>query len=75
MGSGELVLQLLNGAIRHVTFAISQLESGKYSNVHARILRAHDVVADLRNAPGLPSGVRGNLQAAYGYLGDALRNT
>ena len=67
---GKLVVMLFNGAIQRAEEAKRQLSKGKTEGVHNNLLRAQDIVAELRGALNMKAGgeVARNLDRLYEYF-------
>ncbi|MCC6698200.1 MAG: flagellar export chaperone FliS [Candidatus Hydrogenedentes bacterium] len=67
---GKLVVMLFNGAIQRAEEAKRQLSKGKTEGVHNNLLRAQDIVAELRGALNMKAGgeVARNLDRIYEYF-------
>ncbi len=66
---GKLVLLLFNGAIQRAEEAKRQLEQGKTEAVHNNLIRAQEIVAELRGALNMKTGdIAANLDRIYEYF-------
>lgn len=67
---GKLVVMLFNGAIQRAEEAKRQLSRGKTEGVHNNLLRAQDIIAELRGALNMKSGgdLAKNLDRVYEYF-------
>jgi flagellar protein FliS len=66
---GKLVVMLFNGAIQRAEEAKRQLTKGKCDAVHNNLVRAQDIVAELRGALNMNAGpVADNLDRVYEYF-------
>jgi flagellar protein FliS len=67
---GKLVVMLFNGAIQRAEEAKRQLSRGKTEGVHNNLLRAQDIIAELRGALNMKSGgdLARNLDRVYEYF-------
>src|SRR5512134_2727491 len=67
---GKLVVMLFNGAIQRAEEAKRQLSKGKTEGVHNNLLRAQDIVAELRGALNMKAGgeIARNLDRLYEYF-------
>ncbi|MBN2310441.1 MAG: flagellar export chaperone FliS [Candidatus Hydrogenedentes bacterium] len=66
---GKLIVMLFNGAIQRAEEAKRQLEKGRYEGVHNNLIRAQDIIGELRNALDMKAGeVAGNLDRLYEYF-------
>jgi flagellar protein FliS len=60
---------LYNGAIKNAEEARLAIESGDLEIVHARLIRAQEIITELRSALNFEAGeVAGNLDRVYDYL-------
>jgi flagellar secretion chaperone FliS len=72
---GKLVVMLFNGAIKRAEEAKRQLEKGKFDLVHNNLVRAQDILAELRSALNMNTGeVAKNLDRIYEYFQHLLIN-
>jgi len=66
---GKLIIMLYNGAIQRAEEAKRQLEKGKLQEAHNNLLRAQDIVAELRGSLNMNAGaVAENLSRIYEYF-------
>lgn len=66
---GKLVVMLFNGAIQRAEEAQRQLESGRVEGVHNNLIRAQDIIAELRSALNMKAGeIARNLDRIYEYF-------
>jgi flagellar secretion chaperone FliS len=66
---GKLIIMLLNGAIQRAEEAKRQIEKGSCESVHKNLIRAQDIIAELRNALNMQAGdVVDNLDRIYEYI-------
>lgn len=66
---GKLILMLFNGAIKRAEEAKRQMEKGKFEGVHNNLIRAQDIIAELRNALNMKAGpIAANLDRIYEYF-------
>ena len=66
---GKLIVMLFNGAIKRAEEAKRQLERDKREGVHNNLIRAQEIVAELRGALNLQAGpVAKNLDRIYEYF-------
>lgn len=66
---GKLIVMLFNGAIKRAEEAKRQLAKGKNEAVHNNLIRAQDILAELRGALNMKAGpIAGNLDRIYEYL-------
>ena len=65
---GKLIVMLFNGAIQRAEEAKRQLEKGRVQNVHNNLIRAQDIIAELRGALNMNAGdIAKNLDRIYEY--------
>ena len=65
---GKLIVMLFNGAIKRTEEARRQLEQGKLEAVHNNLIRAQDILAELRGALNMKAGeISNNLDRIYEY--------
>lgn len=66
---GKLIVMLFNGAIKRAEEAKRQLERGQNAAVHNNLIRAQDILAELRGALNMKAGeIAENLDRIYEYL-------
>jgi flagellar protein FliS len=66
---GKLIVMLFNGAIQRAEEAKRQLEKGGLQNVHNNLIRAQDIIAELRGALNMNAGeIAVNLDRIYEYF-------
>jgi len=66
---GKLIVMLFNGAIQRAEEAKRQLEKGRLQNVHNNLIRAQDIIAELRGALNMNAGeIARNLDRIYEYF-------
>lgn len=66
---GKLIVMLFNGAIQRAEEARRQLQRGNTQGVHSNLIRAQDIVTELRNALDMKAGeVARNLDRIYEYF-------
>jgi flagellar protein FliS len=66
---GKLIVMLYNGAIQRAEEARRQLERGRMDLVHNNLLRAQDIVLELRSALNMSAGeIAVNLDRSYEYF-------
>ena len=53
---GKLIVMLFGGAIKRAEDAKKQLEAGKFEGVHNNLIRAQDIVAELRACLDMKAG-------------------
>lgn len=65
---GKLIVMLFNGAIQRAEEAKRQIQKGKADGVHNNLIRAQDIIAELRGALNMQTGeVARNLDRIYEY--------
>jgi flagellar secretion chaperone FliS len=66
---GKLIVMLFNGAIQRAEEAKRQLDRGRIDGVHNNLIRAQDIIAELRHSLNMEAGglVAGNLDRIYEY--------
>jgi len=66
---GKLVVMLFNGAIQRAEEAKRQLEKGSINGVHNNLIRAQDIIAELRTSLDMSTGeIAANLDRIYEYF-------
>ncbi|MBI4558055.1 MAG: flagellar export chaperone FliS [Candidatus Hydrogenedentes bacterium] len=66
---GKLIVMLFNGAIQRAEEARRQLERGKSEGVHNNLVRAQDIINELRVALDMKAGnIARSLDRVYEYL-------
>ncbi len=66
---GKLIVMLFNGAIKRAEEARRQLEKGSKQEAHNNLIRAQDIIAELRAALDMKTGdVASNLDRLYEYF-------
>lgn len=66
---GKLVVMLFSGAIQRAEEARRRLEQGKMDAVHNNLIRAQDIIAELRAALDMSTGeIARNLDRLYEYF-------
>lgn len=66
---GKLIVLLFNGAIQRAEEAKRQLEKGRIEGVHNNLIRAQDIIGELRSALNMRAGdVARNLDRLYEYF-------
>ncbi len=66
---GKLVVMLFNGAINRAEEAKRQMKMGSNEGVHNNLIRAQDIIAELRGALDMKAGViAGHLDQLYEYF-------
>ncbi|MFP4192408.1 MAG: flagellar export chaperone FliS, partial [Candidatus Hydrogenedentota bacterium] len=71
---GKLIVMLFNGAVQRTKQAERFLaEGGKPADIHNNLIRAQEIIAELRSALDLSQGeVAHNLNRIYKYIHDQL---
>ena len=66
---GKLIVMLFNGAIQRAEEAKRQLARGKIEGIHNNLVRAQEIVAELRGALNMQAGgeIATNLDRVYEY--------
>ena len=66
---GKLIVMLFNGAIKRAEEAKRQLDKGDRQSVHNNLVRAQDIIAELRGALNMKAGeIAVNLDRIYEYF-------
>ena len=66
---GKLIVMLFNGAVQRADKALHAIEAGNPENVHNHLVRAQDIIAELRGALNMDAGeVSHNLDRVYEYF-------
>ena len=66
---GKLIVMLFNGAIKRAEEAKRQLERGDRQSVHNNLIRAQDILGELRGALNMRAGeIAENLDRIYEYM-------
>ena len=66
---GKLIVMLFNGAIQRAEEAKRQIDRGRYETVHNNLVRAQDIIGELRGALNMSAGeVARNLDRSYEYF-------
>lgn len=66
---GKLIVMLFNGAIKRAEEAKRQLARGNRQEAHNNLIRAQDIVAELRGALNMKAGeIAHNLDRIYEYF-------
>ncbi len=66
---GKLIVMLFNGAIQRAEEAKRQLQKGRVEGVHNNLIRAQDIIAELRSALNMKAGnIAANLDRIYEYF-------
>lgn len=66
---GKLIVMLFNGAIKRAEEAKRQLEKGKNDGVHNNLIRAQEIISELRASLDMKHGdVAKNLDRLYEYF-------
>jgi len=66
---GKLIVMLFNGAIQRAEEAKRQLDKGKIEGVHNNLVRAQEIIAELRGALNMQAGgdIAASLDRIYEY--------
>ena len=66
---GKLVVMLFNGAIQRAEEARRQVDKGSNEGVHNNLIRAQDIIAELRSSLDMKTGtIAANLDRIYEYI-------
>lgn len=67
---GKLILMLFDGAIRRAEEAIRQMEHNNIELVHKNLIRAQDIITELRSSLNMEIGgeIARNLDRIYEYI-------
>jgi flagellar protein FliS len=66
---GKLIVLLFNGAIQRAEEAKRQIAAGSIENVHNNLIRAQEILGELRGALDMSTGaIAQNLDRIYEYL-------
>lgn len=67
---GKLIVMMFNGAIQRAEEAKRQIERGKIEGVHNNLIRAQEIIAELRGALNMRAGgeIAQNLDRVYEYF-------
>ena len=66
---GKLIVMLFNGAIQRAEEAKRQLDKGRIEGVHNNLIRAQDIIAELRGALNMNAGeIARSLDRIYEYF-------
>ncbi len=66
---GKLIVMLFNGAIKRAEEARRELEAGKREEVHKHLIRAQEIIGELRAALNMKTGnIAKSLDRVYEYL-------
>ncbi|MFP4501498.1 MAG: flagellar export chaperone FliS [Candidatus Hydrogenedentota bacterium] len=66
---GKLIVMLFNGAIKRAEEAKRQLAKGNRQEVHNNLIRAQEIIAELRGALNMKAGaIATNLDRIYEYF-------
>ena len=72
---GKLIVMLFNGAIQRASEAVRQIEnSGAIVDIHNNLIRAQDIITELRGALNMEEGgeIAQNLDRSYEYMHHVL---
>jgi len=66
---GKLIVMLFNGAVQRADKALHAIEAGELEKVHNHLVRAQDIIGELRGALNMDAGeVSENLDRVYEYF-------
>ena len=66
---GKLIVMLFNGAVQRADKALHAIEAGNPESVHNNLVRAQDIIGELRGALNMEAGeVSENLDRVYEYF-------
>ncbi len=65
---GKLIVMLFNGAIQRAEEAKRQLSKGRTEGVHNNLIRAQDIVGELRHELDMKAGIAKQLDRIYEYF-------
>ena len=66
---GKLIVMLFNGAIQRAEEAKRQMAKGRLEEVHHNLIRAQEIIAELRTALNMKAGdIAKNLDRIYEYF-------
>ncbi|HRK33929.1 MAG TPA: flagellar export chaperone FliS [Candidatus Hydrogenedentes bacterium] len=65
---GKIVVMLFNGAIQRAEEAKRQLSKGRTEGVHNNLIRAQDIVGELRSALNMKAAIAKQLDRIYEYF-------
>ena len=66
---GKLIVMLFNGAIQRAEEAKRQIEKGRLDGVHNNLIRAQEIIGELRGALNMSAGdIARNLDRIYEYF-------
>lgn len=66
---GKLIVMLFNGAVQRAEKALNAIDTGKLEHVHNHLVRAQDIIGELRGALNMDAGeVSENLDRVYEYF-------
>ena len=65
---GKIIVMLFNGAIQRAEEARRQLSKGKSDGVHNNLIRAQDIVGELRHSLDMKAGIAKQLDRIYEYF-------
>ncbi len=68
----ELTLMLLDGAIKHCNIALMGLGNNDVKKVHENIVRAEDIIFELRETLNFKYEVAKSFDSVYEYIGSRL---
>ncbi|MDZ4857507.1 MAG: flagellar export chaperone FliS [Candidatus Hydrogenedentes bacterium] len=65
---GKIIVMLFNGAIQRAEEAKRQLSKGRTEGVHNNLIRAQDIVGELRHSLNMKAGIAKQLDRVYEYF-------
>ena len=66
---GKLIVMLFNGAIQRAEESKRQMQKGRLEEVHNNLIRAQEIIAELRSALNMKAGdIAQNLDRIYEYF-------
>lgn len=65
---GKLLLMLYDGAIKSVEAAIDDIDEQRIAGAHSHIIKAQDIVLELRNTLNMEYSIAESLWQLYDYL-------
>ena len=66
---GKLIVMLFSGAVQRAEKALHAIESGNVESVHNHLVRAQDIIGELRGALNMEAGeIAENLDRIYEYF-------
>ncbi|HHV38893.1 MAG TPA: flagellar export chaperone FliS [Tepidimicrobium sp.] len=68
----ELTLMLYDGGIKFMNIAKYNMEKGRLENAHVALMRAQDIITELRTTLNMDYDVSNNLRDLYDFIMDRL---